>query len=434
MSLQDRSGLDLPTLAKTMKSSCCVVTIVSANYLAYARVLSQSLLHASPGWELRVLIVDRKTPEIQRLVDLTDLECIFACDLGLPNADRIFYAYDVVELNTALKPTFLSQTFALGYEHVLYLDPDIFVYGSLDPVLNALAAADILLTPHSTSPIMDGLRPSDIDFLRTGSYNLGFIGLKASDTAKSFLLWWESRCLGLGFNDPTFGIFVDQKWIDLAPTYFSSCEILRHPGCNVAYWNIHARHLDPGPNGSCLVNGQKLIFFHFSGVVPHDPNIFSKHQNRTSCTSSSLLGQLVQGYCERLIECDYDLYSKIPYTYGCLDNGQPINSVMRRALHAVPFFEEDPFCARSKFQARIKSASLTESSRSSFSVKANSLSFNPSDYRLRSVHTLLRLSVKLFGIGRILALLRYLSLLTREFYLASVLLNQPLDLTHQLRR
>jgi hypothetical protein len=417
-----------------MNSPRCIVTIVSANYLAYARALSESLSQAAPGWDLRVLIVDRKTPEIQRLVDSTHLDCVFACDLGIPNVDRIFYVYDVVELNTALKPTFLSQTFSLGYEYVLYLDPDISVYAPLDPIVNAFSSADILLTPHADVPVMDGLRPSDVDFLRTGSYNLGFIGLKSSDTVKSFLLWWESRCLGLGFNDPTFGIFVDQKWVDLVPSYFPSCGILRHQGCNVAYWNIHARHLDPGPNGSCLVNGQKLIFFHFSGVVPHDPHIFSKHQNRTSIISSSLLGQLVQDYCERLIKCDYDLYSKIPYTYGCLDNGQPINSVMRRALHAVPFFQEDPFCARSKFQTRIKSASLTESTRSSFSVKSNSLSFNPGDYRLQIIHSLLRLSVKFFGIGRILALFRYLSLLTREFYLASVLLKEPLDLTHKLRR
>ena len=359
---------------------------------------------------------------------------MFACDLGIPNADRIFYAYDVVELNTALKPTFLSQTFALGYQYVLYLDPDISVYASLDPVVNALSTADILLTPHSDAPVMDGLRPSDIDFLRTGSYNLGFIGLKSSDATKSFLLWWESRCLGLGFNDPTFGIFVDQKWIDLVPSFFPSFSILRHQGCNVAYWNLHARHLDIDPNGSCLVNHQQLIFFHFSGVVPHDPHIFSKHQNRTATSSSSILGQLVQDYCDRLIKCDYDLYSKIEYTYGCLDNGQPINSVMRRALHAVPFFQEDPFCARSKFQTRIKSASLTETARSSFSVKSNSLSFDPSDYRLKTVNFLLRLSVKLFGIGRILTLLRYLSLLTREFYLASVVLKEPLDLTHKLRR
>ena len=49
----------------------------------------------------------------------------YAQDLGLPDFERLAYKYDVMELSTALKPTFLKRMMAEGFERVVYLDPDI---------------------------------------------------------------------------------------------------------------------------------------------------------------------------------------------------------------------------------------------------------------------------------------------------------------------
>lgn len=411
----------------------CVVTIVSGNYLAYARVLGASLLASDNDFDFRVLIVDRKTPILAQLIHESGLDVTFAEDLLIPDQERLFYKYDIVELNTALKPSFLKQTFGLGYKHVIYLDPDIRVFTQLTPVLEALQIADIVLTPHALAPAMDGARPSDVDFLRTGSYNLGFIGLKNSDQTKSMLDWWESRCLGMGFNDPAFGIFVDQKWIDLVPCYYSSVHILRHPGCNVAYWNLHERELSLTPAGF-VVNNESVIFFHFSGIVPSNSLILSKHQTRHNIKNGSALHTLVKDYCNALITQEHAKCSNIPYGFSTLDDGTPITQTMRRALLVVTYKEDAPFKATSRLQRELNEAGITLRGALSVTKALNTMSFDQNDRKVLVVNSLIRIVRRIIGLSRLLNLLRYASLLTREAHLSAVLLKRPIDLAHRMRR
>lgn len=412
----------------------CAVTIVSGNYLAYARLLGSSLAANAPDFDFRVLLVDRKTPALMEAVRDSNLEVTFAEDLNLPDLERLFYKYDIVELNTALKPTFLKQMFDRGYERVLYLDPDIRVFAPLTPVLDGLKEASIVLTPHALNPVMDGVRPSDVDFLRTGAYNLGFIGLRESDQTRAMLDWWESRCLGMGFNDAAFGIFVDQKWINLVPCYFSSVYILRHPGCNVAYWNLHERHVEDKGGKHYKVNGSDLIYFHFSGIVPANPSILSKHQTRHSLKPDSPLSELVQDYCKSLFNLGHGQYAKFGYGFGSLDDGTYISSTMRRALLVVPYEEQEPFNADSRLQRELVAAGIAKPGRGTPARNMTTLTFDPRDIRVRIVNSLLRSAMKVIGLERLVALLRYAALLTRETHLPAVLLKQPLSLTHKLRR
>lgn len=413
----------------------CVVTIVAGNYLAYARTLGQSLQRASAGVDFHVLIADRRTPALEADVRASGLSAIFADELGLPDAERLFYKYDIVELNTALKPSFLKRQFARGYERVLYLDPDIQVFRPLEPVMRALDDAAIVLTPHALSPAMDGLRPSDVDFLRTGAYNLGFIGLKAGATTAAMLDWWESRCLGMGFNDPAFGVFVDQKWIDLVPSYFDGVRVLRHPGCNVAYWNLHERQLARAADGSCTVNGQPLVFFHFSGVVPTDPSILSRHQTRHQLAAGSVLHGLVAAYCAELLAQDHArLVATHPYGFGRLDDGSAVTPTMRRALLVVPYEESAPFDAGSRLQQDLRRAGISQRGGAAAARAPNTMSFRQDNRQLRWVNRLLRLGLRVLGLPRLLLALQYAGLMTRETHLPAVLLDQPLRLDHRLRR
>ena len=151
--------------------NCCFATIVSTNYLAYAKVLSASLAQYAPACSFRVLIVDRASEACRELVFQTGLDAVFAEELGLADFERLAYKYDLVELNTALKPTFLRRLLESEFERVIYLDPDVLVCGSIAPLLSALDDASVVLTPHSMTPVLDGHRPSDVDCLRNGTFN-----------------------------------------------------------------------------------------------------------------------------------------------------------------------------------------------------------------------------------------------------------------------
>ena len=406
----------------------CFATIVSPNYLAYARVLGDSIAQHAPQAQFRVLVVNRPDPQVRAAVAEAGVQATFATELGIPDFERLAYKYDLVELNTALKPSFLKSLFAQGFDRVVYLDPDICLYQPPSPVDDALEQAEIVLIPHALAPVMDGLRPSDIDFLRTGTFNLGFVALRKGSDSSALLDWWESRCLAQGFNDPGYGTFVDQKWMDLAPCYFKSVHILKHPGCNVAYWNLHERTVQAGPKGY-EVSGSPLVFFHFSGVDPSAPQLLSRHQNRHLPEPGSPLASLVADYCARLAAAGHGRWSAIAYSFATLDDGSPVTGLMRRAAAVRSMDSSQAFRARSALQLALRGAGVRPG-RKDAGKPVTTLNFDPGDRRVRGVNFLIRLAARIIGAERVGDLIRYATFLGWGGNYAAVLLERPFEMRH----
>lgn len=412
--------------------STCFATIASANYLAYVKVLRDSLARHAPGAPFEVLLVDRPTPEVDAAVASAGLHATYAQDLGIADFEHIAFKFNLVELNTALKPTFLKRLLAQGHERAVYLDPDIRLFAPPQPVLEALDSSEIVLTPHALAPIMDGKRPSDIDFLRVGTFNLGFVALRAGASSAAFLDWWERRCLGQGFDDATFGVFVDQKWIDLVPSYFTSFRILRHPGCNVAYWNLHERAL-AGAQAAYSANGQPLVFFHFSGVNPRTPQLLSKHQNRHVPQPGSVLAELVADYCAALLAAGHARYQQLGYGFARLDDGTPITPLMRRASCLPGVEAPRPFAAASGLRSALRARGLVRRGRGTAQA-TTTLDVDFNDARIRAVNALVRGLARVAGAERVALLLRYATFLSWGSNLAAVLLRKPPANAHEDRR
>lgn len=407
---------------------CCFATIVAPNYLAYARVLGDSLARCAPEAQFHVLVVNRPEPEVVVAVAEAGLQATFATELELPDFEQLAYKYDLVELSTALKPSFLKALFARGFEAVVYLDPDICLYASPEPVLDALRHSEIVLIPHSLSPVLDGLRPSDIDFLRTGAYNLGFVALRRGSHADALLDWWEARCLSLGFNDPAFGTFVDQKWLDLAPSYFDSVHVLKHRGCNVAYWNLHEREVS-GATGGYAVGGVPLVFFHFSGVDITAPHLLSRHQNRHTPVAGSALAALVADYCARVKAAGHENWSGLRYSFACLDDGTPVTPAMRRAACVDAIDAARPFSVTSSLQRALRAAGVRPRAAMNFNA-LTTLNFDPADRRVAQINRVVRVMARIMGAERVAALLRYATFLGWGSNFAAVLLDRPFELRH----
>lgn len=406
----------------------CFATIVSPNYLAYARVLGESVAQHAPQAEFHVLVVNRPDPQVRAACAEAGLHVTYATELGLADFDQLAYKYDLVELNTALKPSFLKSLFARGFDHVVYLDPDIRLYLAPAPIMEALEQAEIVLIPHALAPAMDGLRPSDIDFLRTGVFNLGFVGLRRGRHASALLDWWEKRCLSHGFNDPGFGTFVDQKWMNLAPCYFDSVHVLKHAGCNVAYWNLHEREVQ-GDARCYLVNAAPLVFFHFSGVDASAPQVLSRHQNRHVLVPGTPLAELVRDYCAQLLAAGHGKWSSLPYSFGTLDDRTPITPVMRRAACVPGVSAAQPFQASSVLQRALQNAGVRPRARQNLKA-VTTLNFDPADRQVVWVNSLIRLLARIIGADRVAALIRYATFLGWGSNFAAVLLDRSFELRH----
>ena len=249
-----------------MKNAC--LTICSINYLPKALVLAESFLNYNPHIDFFILLTDRKISNIEVKDRVTYL---WVEDLGIKNWERYAFSYDVIEFNTNVKAYTLLKLLE-NYSNVMYLDPDVEVFSVLDSVWEELEEYEVVVTPHYFQPVLDGCKPDDIELLKFGAFNLGFIAVSNKPNSISFLQWWSARCLEFGYYEPQSGFGVDQKWVTLAPSFFKGFKVSFDPGLNVAFWNLHERKIT-NIDGQLMVNGEhKLKFVHFSSFDDDNPN------------------------------------------------------------------------------------------------------------------------------------------------------------------
>ena len=229
--------------ARVLSGPMDVCTIIAKNYVAHARVLARSLAEHNPGSRLWTLIID----DFEGYVDPArePFEVLAATEIGCDPFIEMALGYSVLELSTAVKPWLLRHLMAQTGGPVTYLDPDIKVYGSLSPLDELAARHGVVLIPHNSEPIpTDGRKPTQLDIMISGVYNLGYVSVAPGAEVDRLLDWWAERLRYDCRVDPSVGIFVDQRWFDLAPGFLSDFAIVREPEYNVAYWNLHSRRLE----------------------------------------------------------------------------------------------------------------------------------------------------------------------------------------------
>ena len=298
-------------------SRLTVFTLCSNNYLAYAKTLGESVVRHDPDARFVIGLVDERRPDLD-YSRVGPFEILQVEEIGIPDFEGFWKRYNLVELNTAVKPFYFEHFFReRRSDVVVFLDPDVEVYSSLQPVVESLGSAAVLLTPHILTPIpVDGLSPAEPVFLRFGLYNLGLLAMADRQDARAFLEWWKARTAASGYDRPDEGLFVDQLWINLAPIFFNGIRIARHAGLNVAYWNLHERRLSQTDDHRWLVNGSDpLVFFHFSQLDRKDAHSISKVKTRYHFGNRPDLRELVQGYREQLVRNEVDRFQGVPCAY-----------------------------------------------------------------------------------------------------------------------
>jgi glycosyltransferase involved in cell wall biosynthesis len=304
-----------------------VCTIIAKNYVAHARVLARSLTATHPGSRLWTLIIDDFAGWIDPAGE--PFEILTPADVGCEEFTHMALRYSVLELSTAVKPWLLRHLMSETAEPVTYLDPDIKIYGSLEPLDRLAAEHGVVLIPHNSKPIpQDDRSPGQVDVMIAGIYNLGYVSLAPRPEVDRLLDWWSERLVRDCRVDPVWGYFVDQRWFDLAPGFLSDLAIVREPQYNVAYWNLHERRLE-ADDGHYLVDGHPLAFFHFSGFDPERPLTLSRHQNRIDVLEQPVLERLLAEYANEVMIEGHGVSRHWPYVYGALGDGTRLDDKLR---------------------------------------------------------------------------------------------------------
>ena len=280
-----------------------VCTIVSASYLPQALVLANSTRDFNPTIGVVVLVTDIGREDLPE-VESAEFLSIFDLDLDAVQVQEMQNYYDVVEFATSLKPSLIKKLLSVGYETVIFLDPDVLVISNLDPIISNVKKHGAVFTPHRFSPIQNSrTHYAEEAFLQYGSLNLGFCGFNASGIL--LLNWWEQCLRWDSTRIPNSPVFTDQKWGNLFSNYF---EIFldKDPGLNLAPWNLDERNLQI-EKMTLYANQSAVRFIHFSqmsGDLANGINngLWDSMNNNTSQfhTSLGIICEITKDYMNKL--------------------------------------------------------------------------------------------------------------------------------------
>lgn len=302
--------------------------------MAHAKTLADSIKKYHPECDFFILLSDE--------LDGNNLNCdypiIESKEIGINGFEKMAFQYDVIEFSTSIKPYFIKRLFDQGYDKVLYIDPDMVVYSSLNFIFDHLNSYDAVLTPHLLKPYINySGATSEEELLFVGIYNLGFFAVKNSPTGSHIANWWIEKLSNQCYADKEDALHVDQKWMDFLPSlYTNEVLILRHPGVNLAFWNFHERTLYK-ENEKYIVDNKEtpLVILHFSGLDADNAEAVCRKQTKYTLSTIPEYRELFESYIKSLEVNGVNNLSKLSYKYNQFDNDVPVLKYHRRLFRGL---------------------------------------------------------------------------------------------------
>lgn len=183
----------------------------------------------------------------------------------------------------------------LNYDTAIFIDGDTYSYYNYSDLQSATENHSIVVIPHITQPLPnDNAFPQNRIISLSGNYNTGV--WSASKMALPFIKWWKEQTILFPITRPEAGLVNEQGWLRFAGDFDDNTKIFRHPGYNVAYWNIKQRELTKN-NNIIYIDNKPLSIMHFSGLKQEvKPEHMSIFQNRFILKEEELAYQLYNDY------------------------------------------------------------------------------------------------------------------------------------------
>jgi hypothetical protein len=332
-----------------MTARACFFTSISSNYLSKGIAWARSVRAIYPEAAIYIFCFNyRCLPSndlrsIQQILDLQIGGLIFLADplQFFSDSFSASFRFNITEGCTAVKPS-AALSLLREYLNVTYMDPDTILFREFED--STLAQYDFELAPHILSPASSVCKISPRLFLQSGVFNLGYFYASRATQSIDFIRWWAEFLQSYCFDFVPQGLYVDQKPCDLAPCFIDKLHIVRHPGLNVAWWNLLSDRALLDAHGQFQVQFNNhtfpLIFFHFSNF----PNLSLTRPPISKMTSKLLPGReqsfclgnfppvetIYRQYAAQVEDCSTMLKSLPAYNqYQCFTSGEPIWGLSR---------------------------------------------------------------------------------------------------------
>jgi hypothetical protein len=317
-----------------------VYTSIAANYLPKARVLAKSVKRHHPECRFVAVVVEPwpadLDPALEPFDEIIGPDELTASGLAPGRFEAWVFSHSIVEASTAVKGTALKRLLAdPRHDKVIFLDPDVAVFGDLSPIAARLEESPILLTPHDLVPIhaddadgdfLQAIRDHEIIHLRHGVYNLGFLAVADRPEGRRLADWWADRLTHFCIDDVSEGLFTDQRWGDLIPVFFPGTQILTDRGCNVAAWNLIHRRVSGSVEKGLEVEGGPLRFYHFTGFDSGAHAVV----NSMYGTRQQAIGPMLDWYRAACLSEGQESDGRRVWHYARYRDGTPVTLAERR--------------------------------------------------------------------------------------------------------
>lgn len=292
---------------------------------------AQSFGQHNPGIPFLTLLADEPDSSYDPLRE--PFSTVSLDDLAVDDPAGFRFQYNELELSYACTPYLIDHLLERGYDGVVFLKQETLVLGSLAPEFEMLQRHSVLLTPHLLEPPRgERAVETELNVLRAGVYNGGFVAFNNSAESRQLLAWWKQKTRWGCFREVEEGVHFEQRWLDFAPSLAPAHHILRDPGMNVGHWNLPERTIQAG-NGTVLAAGVPCRVFRFSGYQYEAPHMVTRYNRHMTVDSTSEAAQVFRRYQAMLEAAGHEACQRLGYAYDTFDNGTPISDAMRRVYH-----------------------------------------------------------------------------------------------------
>ena len=143
------------------------------------------------------------------------------------------------------------------FESITYVDADLFFYKSPEELLSETINSDVAIIGHR---FHEKIRKLEF----AGKYNVGLVHFNYTSGSRGVLEYWKKACIKSTSIHQESDIYGDQKYLE-SFHQFGKVYVIDSAGANAAPWNCREIHYEKN-SAQLIVNGENLIFFHFSGL------------------------------------------------------------------------------------------------------------------------------------------------------------------------
>jgi hypothetical protein len=233
-------------------------TLFDSNYLVKGVAMIESLRDHCPDAHVHVLCMDDETHAILGEMALPHVSCIRLDDLEDDDLRRVKTERSRAEYCWTLSPCLPTYVLAQHPEidFLTYVDADLLFYSPVAPIFDEIGQSSIAICEHR---FPDAWKHLEIN----GRFCVEWVSFRRDAQGMACLSRWREQCIEWCFHRLEDDRMGDQKYLDAWPERYDSLCIIQATGAGIAPWNYSRYGFTQASDGTPLVDGTPLIFYHF---------------------------------------------------------------------------------------------------------------------------------------------------------------------------